>query len=79
MKVAIIGLGFRLGYLGYVLSVIDPDLATSYRYSLLMDTWRDRVTEVTTPGIARAAQREDGAFVPRTHHASRPRSHRRSR
>ena len=25
MKVAIIGLGFRLGYLGYVFSVIDPD------------------------------------------------------
>jgi predicted dehydrogenase len=25
MKVGIIGLGFRLGYLGYVLSEIDPD------------------------------------------------------
>ena len=25
MKVAIIGLGFRLGYLGYVFSAIDPE------------------------------------------------------
>ena len=25
MKVAIIGLGFRLGYLGYVFNAIDPD------------------------------------------------------
>ena len=25
MKVAIIGLGFRLGYLGHVFSVLDPD------------------------------------------------------
>ena len=25
MKVAIIGLGYRLGYLGHVFSVLDPD------------------------------------------------------
>lgn len=38
------------------LAVDDPALKTSYRYTLLMDTWRDRRDEVTGPGIVRATR-----------------------